>query len=54
MANSLMDHLWSMGELLWPKVPPKPYVAPPKKANFQLNRLLVVIPITGSFNLMLI
>ena len=33
MASGLTDHLWSVGELLWYKVPPAPYIAPKKRGR---------------------
>lgn len=33
MASGLTDHVWSIGELLWYKVPPAPYIAPKRRGR---------------------
>ena len=42
MASGLTDHLWSVGELLWYKIPPAPYTAPKKRGRPPKSKSSVV------------
>jgi len=42
MASGLTDHLWSVGELLWYRVPPAPYIAPKKRGRPPKSKSSVV------------
>ena len=42
MASGLTDHLWSVGELLWYKVPPPPNIAPKKRGRPPKSKSSVV------------
>jgi len=42
MASGLTDHLWSVGELLWYKVPPPPYIAQKKRGRPPKSKSSVV------------